>query len=173
MALAQLTYRDSLRDIEACLGSIGGKLYRRGFRGKIAHSTLADANQARDWRIDADFRRLCRHCPPALCARSHRRRSRSESLRVGPHHHRFVPSFISKDEGSQTQGAAKIRTLLDLRGNIPMFIRITEGSVHDLNILDEIMPEPGAFDVMDRAYVDFERLLPHPISDLRRSTAPA
>jgi hypothetical protein len=104
MAFAQLTYRESLRDIEACLGSIGSKLYHMGFRGKIARSTLADANEARDWRIYADFAQvLIAIARPLYAARSDRRRSGSESLCVGLHDHRLVPRSIPVGEVSQTQ----------------------------------------------------------------------
>ena len=104
MAFAQLTYREGLRDIEACLRSVGGKLYHMGFRGKVARSTLADANESRDWRIYADFAQvLIAIARPSLCARSDRRRFGSESICVGLHHHRPVPILVSVGEVSQTQ----------------------------------------------------------------------
>ena len=159
MAFAQLTYRESLRDIEACLGSIGGKLYHMGFRGKIARSTLADANEARDWRIYADFAQILIAIARPLYALDPIGVDLDQSL------YAFDSTTIDLclalfpwAKFRKHKAAVKMHTLLDLRGNIPTFIRITEGRVHDVNILDEIMPEPGAFYVMDRAYVDFERL---------------
>src|SRR6266566_360250 len=145
MAFAQLTYRESLRDIEACLGSIGGKLYHMGFRGKVARSTLADANELRDWRIYADFAQVLIAIARPLYAH--------DSTTID-----LCLALFPWAKFRKHKAAVKMHTLLDLRGNIPTFIRITEGRVHDVNILDQIMPEPGAFYVMDRAYVDFERL---------------
>ena len=146
MAFAQLTYRESLRDIEACLGSIGSKLYHMGFRGKVARSTLADANEARDWRIYADFAQvLIVDLDQSLYA--------LDSTTID-----LCLALFPWAKFRKHKAAVKMHTLLDLRGNIPTFIRITEGRVHDVNILDEILPEPGAFYVMDRGYVDFERL---------------
>jgi hypothetical protein len=159
MAFAQLTYRESLRDIEACLGSIAGKLYHMGFRGKVARSTLADANESRDWRIYADFaqvliaiaRPLYAHDPIGLDLDQSLYALDSTTIDL-------CLALFPWAKFRKHKAAVKMHTLLDLRGNIPTFIRITEGRVHDVNILDEIMPEPGAFYVMDRAYVDFERL---------------
>src|SRR5258708_8401019 len=160
MVFAQLTYRESLRDIEACLGSMGGKLYHMGFRGsKVARSTLADANESRDWRIYADFaqvliaiaRPLYAHDPIGLDLDQSLYALDSTTIDL-------CLALFPWAKFRKHKAAVKMHTLLDLRGNIPTFIRITEGRVHDVNILDEIMPEPGAFYVMDRAYVDFERL---------------
>jgi hypothetical protein len=159
MAFAQLTYRESLRDIEACLGSLQGKLYHMGFRGKVARSTLADANESRDWRIFADFAQ--RLIPTA------RRLYANEPMGVDLDQSLYALDSTTIDlclslfpwaKFRTHKAAFKMHTLLDLRGNIPTFIRITDGKVHDVNILDEIMPEAGAFYVMDRGYIDFERL---------------
>jgi transposase len=159
MAFAQLTYRESLRDIEACLGSLQGKLYHMGFRGKVARSTLADANESRDWRIFADFAQ--RLIPTA------RRLYANEPMGVDLDQSLYALDSTTIDlclslfpwaKFRTHKAAVKMHTLLDLRGNIPTFIRITDGKVHDVNILDEIMPEAGAFYVMDRGYIDFERL---------------
>jgi transposase len=159
MAFVQLTYRESLRDIEAWLRWLQGKLYHLGFRGQVARSTLADANEARDWRIFADF--------------AHRLIATARGLYV------CEPLGVDLDESlyaldsttidlclalfpwarfRQHKAAVKMHTLLDLRGNIPTFLRVTSGDVHDVNLLDEILPEAGAFYVMDRAYIDFQRL---------------
>src|SRR5256884_2365423 len=145
MAFAQLTYRESLRDIEACLGSMQSKLYHVGFRGKVAKSTLADANEAHDWRIFADFAQYLIGVARSLHA--------EEAVGV-----ELDNSFYALDSTTidlclslfpwakfrKTKGAVKMHTLLDLRGNIPTFIGITDGKVHDVNILDQIVPEAGA-----------------------------
>jgi hypothetical protein len=159
MAFAQLTYRESLRDIEACLRSVGGKLYHMGFRGKVARSTLADANEARDWRIYADFaqvliaiaRPLYVHDPIGVDLDQSLYALDSTTIDL-------CLSLFPWAKFRKHKAAVKMHTLLDLHGNIPTFIRITDGKVHDVNILDEIMPEAGAFYVMDRGYIDFERL---------------
>src|SRR2546422_1769753 len=159
MAFAQLTYRESLRDIEACLRSVGGKLYHMGFRGKVARSTLADANESRDWRIYADFaqvliaiaRPLYAHDP--IGVELHQSLYALDSTTID-----LCLSLFPWARFRQHKAAVKMHTLLDLHGNIPTFIHITDGKVHDVNVLDEIAPEAGAFYVMDRGYVDFERL---------------
>jgi hypothetical protein len=159
MAFAQLTYRESLRDIEACLGSIGSKLYHMGFRGKVARSTLADANEARDWRIYADFAQVLIAIARPLYALDPIGFDLDQSLyALDSTTIDLCLALFPWAKFRKHKAAVKMHTLLDLRGNIPTFIRITEGRVHDVNILDEIMPEAGAFYVMDRAYVDFERL---------------
>ena len=159
LAFAQLTYRKSLRDIEACLGSLQSKLYHVGFRGKVARSTLADANEAHDWHIFADFAQYLIGVARSLHAEV-------------PMSVELDNSFYALDSTTidlclslfpwakfrKTKGAVKMHTLLDLRGNIPTFISITDGKVHDVNILDEIAPEAGAFYVIDRGYLDFKRL---------------
>src|SRR5271154_6498934 len=159
MGFAQFTYRESLRDIEACLRSVGGKLYHMGFRGKVSRSTLADANESRDWRIFADFAQvLIRIARPLYAA---------DPIGVDLDHSVYALDSTTIDlclslfpwaKFRRHKGAVKMHTLLDLHGNIPTFISITNGKVHDVNILDEIAPEAGAFYVMDRGYVDFERL---------------
>src|SRR5467141_645557 len=159
MAFAQLTYRESLRDIETCLRAIGSKLYHMGFKSTIARSTLADANESRDWRIYADFaqvliaiaRPLYAHDP--IGVELHQSLYALDSTTID-----LCLSLFPWARFRQHKAAVKMHTLLDLHGNIPTFIRITDGKVHDVNILDEIVPETGAFYVMDRGYIDFDRL---------------
>jgi len=159
MVFAQLTYRESLRDIEACLGSIGGKLYHMGIRSKIAKSTLADANEFRDWRIYADFAQVLIGIARPLYAQDPIGLDLNETLyALDSTTIDLCLSLFPWAKFRQHKAAVKMHTLLDLHGNIPTFIGITDGKVHDVNILDEILPEVGAFYVMDRAYVDFERL---------------
>jgi hypothetical protein len=159
MVFAQLTYRESLRDIEACLGSIGGKLYHMGIRSKIVKSTLADANELRDWRIYADFAQVLIAIARPLYAQDPIGVELTEGLyALDSTTIDLCLSLFSWAKFRQHKAAVKMHTLLDLHGNIPTFIGITDGKVHDVNILDEILPEAGAFYVMDRAYVDFERL---------------
>jgi len=156
MVFAQLTYRESLRDIEACLRSIGGKLYHMGFRSKIAKSTLADANELRDWRIYADFAQVLIAVARPLYAQDPIGVDLNESLyALDSTTIDLCLSLFPWAKFRQHKAAVKMHTLLDLHGNIPTFIRITNGKVHDVNILDEIFPEAGAFYVMDRGYVDF------------------
>jgi hypothetical protein len=159
MGFAQLTYRESLRDIEACLGSISGKLYHMGFRGKVARSNLADANEAHDWRIFADFAQALIGVARPMYAR--------DPIGVDLDHTLYALDSTTIDlclslfpwaKFRQHKAAVKMHTLLDLRGNIPTFIGITDGKVSDVTMLDEILPEAGAFYVMDRGYVDFGRL---------------
>jgi hypothetical protein len=159
MTFAQLTYRESLRDIEACLRSVGGKLYHMGFRGKVARSTLADANESRDWRIYADFaqvliaiaRPLYVHDPIGVDLEQSLYALDSTTIDL-------CLSLFPWAKFRRRKAAVKMHTLLDLHGNIPTFIRVTSGDVHDVNLLDEILPEAGAFYVMDRGYIDFQRL---------------
>ncbi len=159
MSFAQLTYRESLRDIEACLRSMSPKLYHMGLRGRVARSTLADANEARDWRIYADFaqvliaiaRPLYSHDPIGVDLDQNLYALDSTTIDL-------CLSLFPWAKFRKTKGAVKMHTLLDLHGNIPTFIDITDGKVHDVHILDEIIPEAGAFYVMDRGYVDFARL---------------
>jgi hypothetical protein len=159
MAFAQLTYRESLRDIEACLRSVGGKLYHMGFRGKVARSTLADANDSRDWRIYADFAQVLIAIVRPLYAHDAIAVDLDQSLyALDSTTIDLCLSLFPWAKFRKHKAAVKMHTLLDLHGNIPTFIRITDGKVHDVNILDEIMPEAGAFYVMDRAYIDCERL---------------
>jgi hypothetical protein len=159
MSFAQLTYRESLRDVEACLRSMSGKLYHMGLRGKVARSTLGDANETHDWRIYADFAQVLIGIARPLHVRDPIGVDLSQSLyALDSTTIDLCLSLFPWAKFRKHKGAVKMHTLLDLHGNIPTFISITEGKVHDVNILDEIMPEAGAFYVMDRGYVDFERL---------------
>jgi hypothetical protein len=159
MSFAQLTYRESLRDIEACLRSRSGKLYHMGLRGKVARSTLGDANEAHDWRIYADFAQVLIGIARPLHARDPIGVDLTQSLyALDSTTIDLCLSLFPWAKFRKHKAAVKMHTLLDLHGNIPTFISITDGKVHDVNILDEIMPEAGAFYVMDRGYVDFERL---------------
>jgi len=159
MAFAQLTYRESLRDIEACLRSVTGKLYHLGIRSKVARTTLADANESRDWRIFADFAQvLIRIARPLYAADPIGVDLDSSVYALDSTTIDLCLSLFPWAKFRRHKGAVKMHTLLDLHGNIPTFISITSGKVHDVNILDEIAPEAGAFYVMDRGYVDFERL---------------
>jgi hypothetical protein len=159
MSFAQLTFRESLRDIEACLRSVPEKLYHLGFRGRIARATLADANETRDWRIYADFAQSLIHIARPMYA--------SDPLGVDLDATVYALDSTTIDlclsvfpwAGFRQQKAAvKMHTLLDLRGSIPTFIEVSDGKRHDVHLLDQIVAEPGAFYVMDRAYLDFKRL---------------
>jgi hypothetical protein len=159
MAFAQLTYRESLRDIEACLRSVSGKLYHMGFRGKVARSTLADANEARNWRIYADFAQVLIAIARPLHARDPIGVDLEQSLyALDSTTIDLCLSLFPWAKFRRRKAAVKMHTLLDLHGNIPTFIRVTSGDVHDVNLLDEIMLEAGSFYVMDRGYIDFQRL---------------
>jgi hypothetical protein len=159
MAFAQLTYRESLRDIEACLGAMRGKLYHMGFRGRVRRSTLADANDAHHWRIYADFAQVLVATARPLYAAEPMGVELEQSLyALDSTTIDLCLSLFPWARFRRRKAAVKMHTLLDLRGNIPTFIRITDGKVHDVNVLDEIVPEAGAFYVMDRGYIDFERL---------------
>ncbi|HSB44183.1 MAG TPA: IS4 family transposase [Nitrospira sp.] len=159
MAFAQLTYRESLRDIEACLRAMSGKLYHMGFRSKVARSTLADANESRNWRIFADFAQALIAIARPLYARDPIGVDLDQGLyALDSTTIDLCLSLFPWAKFRKHKAAVKMHTLLDLHGNIPTFIRITDGKVHDVNILDEIFPEAGAFYVMDRGYIDFERL---------------
>jgi hypothetical protein len=159
MAFAQLTYRESLRDIEICLRSVGGKLYHMGFRTSVARSTLADANESRDWRIFADFAQTLIATARDLYAREPMGVDLDQSLyALDSTTIDLCLSLFPWAKFRRHKAAVKMHTLLDLHGNIPTFIRVTSGDVHDVNLLDEILPETGAFYVMDRAYIDFARL---------------
>jgi len=159
MAFAQLTYRESLRDIEACLGAQPAKLYHLGVRGKVNRSNLADANEIRDWRIHCEFGQAL--------IRIARRLYAEEPLGVDLDSTVYALDSTTIDlclslfpwaPFRDTKAAIKLHTLLDLRGAIPAFIFISDGKLHDVNVLDILLPEPGAFYVMDRGYLDFERL---------------
>ena len=159
MAFAQLTYRESLRDIEVCLSAQSAKRYHMGFRQEIKRSTLADANETRDWRIHAAF---AEH----LIAQA-RKLYVGDSLGFELENTAYALDSTTIDlclsvfpwaPFRTTKAAVKVHTLLDLRGNIPTFIHISDGKLHDVNVLDVLVPEAGAIYVMDRGYVDFERL---------------
>jgi hypothetical protein len=159
MGFAQLTYRDSLRDIEACLRSMHGKLYHMGFRSKVARSTLAVANESRDWRIYADFAQVLIAIARPLYARDPIGVDLDQGLyALDSTTIDLCLSLFPWAKFRQHKAAVKMHTLLDLHGNIPTFLRITDGKVADVNILDEILPEAGSFYVMDRGYLDFRRL---------------
>ena len=159
MAFAQLTYRESLRDIEACLRSLQGKLYHLGFRGHVSRSTLADANENRDWCIFADFAQVLIGIARPLYAHDPMGVDLEQSLyALDSTTIDLCLSLFPWARFRKHKAAVKMHTLLDLHGNIPTFIRVTEGKMHDVNILDEFLPEAGTFYVMDRGYIDFERL---------------
>jgi hypothetical protein len=159
MAFAQLTYRESLRDIEACLRSLQGKLYHMGFHSRVARSTLADANESRDWRIYADFAQVLIGIARPLYAHDPIGVDLDQSLyALDSTTIDLCLSLFPWARFRKHKGAVKMHTLLDLHGNIPTFIRVTDGKMHDVNILDDFVPEPGAFYVMDRGCIDFERL---------------
>ena len=159
MAFAQLTFRESLRDIEVCLRSIRSKLYHMGIRSTIARNTLANANRNRDWRIYADIAQILINIA--------RRLYQNEEFGIELKETVYALDSTTIDlclslfpwaRFRKYKGAVKMHTLLDLRGNIPSMIWITDGKVHDVNILDKLIPEPGSFYIMDRAYIDFLRL---------------
>jgi len=159
MAFAQLTYRESLRDIETCLRSMQNKLYHMGFRGKISRSTLADANEYRDWHIYADFAQVLIHLARDLYADEDFGVELKETVyALDSTTIDLCLSLFPWAIFRKHKAAVKLHTLLDLRGAIPSFIKITDGKVHDVNILDDLIPEPGSFYIMDRAYLDFGRL---------------
>jgi hypothetical protein len=158
-AFGQLTYRESLRDIEACLRSTQSKLSHMGIRGTVARSTLADANESRDWRIYADFAQVLITTARTL----------ARNDEIGVHLKQTVYALDSTTidlclalfpwaHFRRREGAVKLHTLLDLRGSIPTVIIVTTGKVHDVNVLDDLVFEAGAFSVMDRGHVDFARL---------------
>ena len=159
MAFAQLTYRESLRDIETCLRAHSAKLYHLGIRGRVARSTLADANEVRDWRIYQDFALSLIQTARQLYA--------EDSFGIDLKHTVYALDSTTIDlclalfpwvRFRKHKGAVKLHTLLDLRGNIPTFIHISDGKLHDVNILDQMTFEAGSFYVMDRGYIDFARL---------------
>jgi len=159
LAFAQLTYRESLRDIESCLRTMKNRLYHMGIRGRVSRNTLAHANEKRDWHIYADFAQV-------LIAQA-RRLYADEDL--GLELKNTVYAFDSTTIDlclslfpwalfRKRKGAVKLHTLLDLRGSIPSFIKMTDGKTHDVRVLDDLVPEPGCFYVLDRGYLDFSRL---------------
>jgi hypothetical protein len=158
MAFAQLTYRESLRDIEACLRCLPSRLYHMGIRGKVARMNLARANENRDWRIYADFAQVLIHIARELYIK--------EGFGVELDNTVYALDSTTIDlclslfpwaRFRKTKAGIKLHTLLDLRGNIPTFIDITEALLNDVNILDTLVVEPGSFYIMNRGYVDFER----------------
>jgi hypothetical protein len=159
LAFAQLTFRESLRDIETCLRAVGPKLYHAGFRGLVSRSTLADANRVHDWRIYADFaqvlirraRELYAHDPLGVTLEQTAYALDSTTVDL-------CLSLFPWAKFRRRKGAVKLHTLLDLRGNIPCFVHISHGKMHDVMVLDILPIEPGAIYVMDRGYVDFRRL---------------
>ncbi len=159
MAFAQLTYRESLRDIEVCLSAQAAKLYHMGFRKPVSRSTLADANERRDWRIYADFaQRLIAQARKLYAADSFGVDLSNTVYALDATTIDLCLSMFPWAPFRSTKAAIKLHTLLDLRGAIPSFIHISDGKLHDVNVLDLLVPEAGAFYVMDRAYLDFERL---------------
>lgn len=159
LAFGQLTFRESLRDIETCLRALGPKRYHAGFRGRISRSTLTDANRVHDWRIFADFAQV-------LIAHA-RRLYADEPLAVALEQTVYALDSTTIDlclslfpwaKFRRRKGAVKLHTLVDLRGNIPSFVHISHGKMHDVTVLDHLPIEPAAFYVMDRGYVDFARL---------------
>ena len=159
MAFAQLTYRESLRDIECCLRAMHEKLYHMGIRGKVSRSTLADANEVRDWRIYSDFAQILIHEARHLYAEDDFGLELNDTVyALDSSTIDLCLSLFPWARFRKTKAAVKLHTLLDLRGDIPTFIWITDGKVHDVNVLDYLVPEPGAIYVMDRAYLDFQRL---------------
>ena len=159
MLFAQLTYRESLRDIVACLRSQQRGLYHAGIRGTVSRSTLADANESRDWRIYADFAQLLIRQARALYIHDDLGMELANTVyALDSTTIDLCMSLFPWARFKPTQHAIKLHTLLDLRGQIPTFIRITPAQMHDVNILDQLTPEPGAFYVLDRGYLDFQRL---------------
>ena len=159
MAFAQLTYRESLRDIEACLSAHASKLYHMGFREPIRRSTLSDANEARDWRIYADFAQvLIRQARKLYAADSFGVELADTVYALDSTTIDLCLSVFPWAPFRATKAAVKMHTLLDLRGAIPSFLHISDGKLHDVNVLDLLIPEAGAIYVMDRGYLDFERL---------------
>jgi hypothetical protein len=159
MAFAQLTFRESLRDIEACLGAMGSKLYHAGIHGPVRRSTLADANENRDWRIYADFAQV-------LIGRA-RKLYAADEFGVALKQTAYAFDSTTIDlclalfpwaHFRRCKGAVKLHTLLDLRGGIPCFVHVSHGKIHDAPVLDLLIIEPGAFYILDRGYIDFARL---------------
>ncbi len=159
MAFAQLTYRESLRDIQVCLRGNQAKLYHMGFRGNVSRNTLAHANQIRDWRIYADFAQI-------LIAQARRLYAHEDfGIELKQTVYAFDATTINLclslfpwARFRQHKGAIKLHTLMDLRGSIPTLIFITHGKVHEVNLLDDLLIEPGAIYIFDRGYLDFARL---------------
>jgi len=159
MAFAQLTYRESLRDIEACLRSMQNKLYHMGIRGRVSRNTLAHANEHRDWRIYADFAQVLIHQARSLYADDDFGVELEETVyALDTTTIDLCLSLFPWAKFQKLKAAVKLHTALDLRGSIPTFIKITDGKIYDTCILDELIPEPGCFYIMDRGYFDLARL---------------
>jgi hypothetical protein len=159
MAFAQLTFRESLRDIEACLRAQSSKLYHLGIRSTVARNTLANANAVRDWRIYCDFAQSLITIARRLYANEPFGVDLGETVyALDATTIDLCLSVFPWAPFRSTKAAIKLHTLLDLRGNIPSFLFISDGKLHEINILDQLLPEPGAFYIMDRGYIDFERL---------------
>lgn len=159
MAFAQLTYRESLRDIEVCLKAQSSKLYHMGIRSNVSRSTVADANERRDWRIYADFAQVLIYQARSLYQNDELAvELQSAVYALDSSTIDLCLSLFSWAHFRKTKGAVKLHTLLDLRGSIPAFLQISDGKLHDVHILDVLTPEPGSFYLFDRGYIDFERL---------------
>ena len=159
MAFAQLTYRESLRDIEACLRAHSAKLYHLGIRGRISRSTLADANETRDWRIYAEFAQaLIANARPMYAQDPLEVDLANTVYALDSTLIELCLSVFPWASYRSNDSAVKLHTLLDLRGSIPSFLYVTDGKVSDLAVLDQLIPEPGAFYVMDRGFIDYARL---------------
>ena len=159
MAFAQLAYRESLRDIVCCLRAMRDKLYHMGIRAKVSRTTLARANENRDWRIYCDFAQVLIHQARKFYANDDFGLELNETVyALDSTTIDLCLSLFPWARFRKTKGAVKMHTFLDLRGNIPSFVAVTDGKVHDVNILDALIPEPDAIYVMDKAYLDFERL---------------
>jgi hypothetical protein len=159
MAFAQLTYRESLRDIEACLRAHQSKLYHTGIRSRVVRSMLCDTNEQRDWRIYADFAQaLIRIARPLYAEEDLGLELDNTVYALDASTIDLCLSVFPWALFRSTKSAVKLHTLLDLRGNIPTFIHVSDGKLHDVNVLDILLPEAGAFYIMDRGYVDFKRL---------------
>jgi transposase len=159
MAFAQLTYRESLRDIEVCLSAQSAKLYHMGFRQEIKRSTLADANELRDWRIHAEFaQRLIVQARKLYVGEALDFELENTAYALDSTTIDLCLSVFPWAPFRTTKAAVKMHTLLDLRGSIPSFIHLSDGKLHDVNVLDVLVPEAGAIYVMDRGYLDFGRL---------------
>ena len=159
MAFAQLTYRSSLRDIEVCLRAQSSKLYHMGIRGRVARNTLSNTNNVRDWRLHASFaQHLIHEGRTRYGKESHGLDIDNTVYALDSSTIDLCLSLFPWARFRKTKAAVKLHTLLDLRGNIPAFIHITDGKLHDVNVLDIVVPEPGAFYIMDRTWLDFARL---------------
>ena len=159
MAFAQLTYRESLRDIEACLRAHSAKLYHLGIRSRVSRSTLADANELRDWRIYAEFAQaLIATARPLYADDPLELELANTAYALDATLIELCLSMFPWARYQSTQAAVRLHTLLDLRSNIPSFLYISDGKFSDVAVLDQLLPEPGAFYIMDRAFIDYARL---------------